>query len=253
MAVVSRVFWLWYSVGAVLLVFMKVPEGLKFSNGLFLVLYGAYALSLLHQAENRLDYPVAWRQRTGYIVLAATIIWLGGMAVEWIGVNSGLLFGSYSYSDVLGPLVMGVPVTLGFAWIAVVVNAFLISGNNDSVRGRGSRIMRAARTGAWAVLLDLVLDPVAQHSGYWYWSSAGGFYGVPWSNFLCWFLIGALLSLILPHKPLGPVWMRKGKILYQMILLLFGLVALRYGLWLCPIIAAAGILLAERSCRHVKG
>lgn len=251
MAVISRIFWVWYSVGAVLLVFMGVPESLKFSNGLFLVLYAGYALSILYKDEvyNQLSDRSVIRRRPVYLGLAAVLIWLCGMAVEWIGVNSGWLFGSYSYSDVLGPLVMGVPVTLGFAWIAVVVNAFLMSGRRRSA-GSPSRVARAAETGTWAVLLDLVLDPVAQQSGYWNWSSAGGFYGVPWSNFLCWFGIGALLSCILPQEPLGPARVRQGKLLYQMILLLFGLVALRQDFWICTAIAAAGILMAERSCRH---
>ncbi|GAF10167.1 hypothetical protein [Paenibacillus pini] len=40
MMIVHLIFWIWYSIGAVLLLFFGVPESLNFSNGLFLVFYG---------------------------------------------------------------------------------------------------------------------------------------------------------------------------------------------------------------------
>lgn len=44
-------FWIWYSIGAVLLSTVELPKVLDFSNGLFLVFYALYALYLVHRAE----------------------------------------------------------------------------------------------------------------------------------------------------------------------------------------------------------
>jgi len=42
--------------------------------------------------------------------------------------------------------------------------------------------------------LDLFLDPLAVKSGMWTWLDQGGYFGVPWGNFLGWFTITALVS-----------------------------------------------------------
>ena len=39
-----------------------------------------------------------------------------GMLVEWIGVHTGYLFGSYDYGTVLGPKLLGVPLIIGINW-----------------------------------------------------------------------------------------------------------------------------------------
>lgn len=184
---IRALFWIWYGVGALLLIWFGIPESLSFSNGLFLVFYGAYAAHLLSSGQAwpfMSDWSVISIERRRKLSMwrAAGLIWMGGMAVEWVGVHSGRLFGEYHYSTVLEPLLFGVPVTLGFAWIAVVCNAVLISYDFGQ-RGLLLRLLRAVQVGFWTVLLDLVLDPVAHARNFWHWEGGGGFYQVPWSNF----------------------------------------------------------------------
>ncbi|GAF10168.1 carotenoid biosynthesis protein [Paenibacillus pini] len=179
--------------------------------------------------------------------VAAAGIWLGGMGVEWIGVHSGWPFGVYHYSDILGFGVYEVPVTMGFAWIAVVCNAVLIGKNSSDWQGR---LIRALKVGFWTVVLDLCLDPVAFDRNFWAWEGEGGFYGVPLDNYISWFIIGALLSLLLPNLQNNRRISRQGTFLYQMILLLFGSMGFQGGLTGSGIAAAVGILLAEGSYRY---
>lgn len=254
---IRTVFWIWYAIGALLLIWLGIPESLSFSNGLFLVFYALYAADLLYKGQGSAllsdQSVITSRDRGGLpFVLAAVLIWTGGMAVEWIGVHTGRLFGEYHYSDVLGPLVYGVPVTLGFAWIAVVCNAVLIS-HDFGQRGLRLLLLRAAQAGFWSVLMDLVLDPVAHARSFWKWGGGGGFYGVPWSNFGGWLIAGAALSILLPAVRIPHAAARQGTRLYQAILILFGAISLTEGLPVCAVIAGAGAVLAEGSLRYAGG
>ncbi|SEU13289.1 carotenoid biosynthesis protein [Paenibacillus sp. NFR01] len=251
------VFWGWYAIGALLLIFFSVPKGLQFSNGLFLVLYAVYAGERIFKGYERhfVAVPSAVyspRLRPVRLLVSAALIWTGGMAVEWVGVHTGHLFGSYGYSEILGPLLYGVPVTLGFAWIAVVCNAVLLC-RDFGLSGWRLRLLRAVQVGSWAVLLDLVLDPVAHARGFWTWRDGGGFYGVPVSNFGGWLIAGSLLSLFLPAVRITGRAARHGTRLYQAVILMFGLIGLREGLPLCMVIAVIGTILAEGGLRYARG
>lgn len=251
---VRTLFWIWYTIGALLLIVFGIPDNLKFSNGLFLVFYGAYAMDLVSKGQVKpfmSDWSVnsSGGRMTKRFWYAAALIWLGGMAVEWVGVHSGRLFGDYNYSTILGPLLFGVPVTLGFAWIAVVCNAVLIS-HDFGQRGLRLLLLRAVQVGFWTVLMDLVLDPVAHARNFWHWEGGGGFYQVPWSNFGGWLIAGAALSMLLPAVRFTRLAARRGTRLYQAILILFGLISLTEGLPACAVIAGAGAALAEGSLRY---
>ncbi|MGN7762126.1 carotenoid biosynthesis protein [Paenibacillus sp. 22594] len=246
---IKYVFWVWYTVGALLLILFSIPERLQFSSGIFLILYAVYAADLSVKGQTSFfmsDRSVIFQNKPKErsMWLSAALVWTGGMTVEWIGVHSGRLFGDYEYTQVLGPLIYGVPVTLGFAWIAVICNAALMSYDFGQ---KGFRLLavRSVQVGFWTVLLDLVLDPVAHARNFWQWGGDGGFYHVPWSNFAGWLIVSALLSLCLPNVQVSRSAARRGTRLYQAILILFGLISLREGLPLCAVIAGAGAALSE--------
>ena len=223
-----------------------VPKLLSFSNGLFLVFYALYVVDLIYQGRRRnrmSDQSVIWKQPGLWV--SSAILWLGGMGVEWIGVHTNWPFGEYGYSDFFGIHLFSVPLTLGFAWIAVVGNSALLSGGGSTWMGK---LIRAIKTGFWAILLDLVLDPVAHARGFWHWEAPGGFYGVPWTNYISWFIMGAFLSLFLPAMPADRSSLLRAKWLYQLFILLFGLLAWKEGITGSFIIALVGMLLAEGSC-----
>lgn len=75
------------------------------------------------------------------------------------------------------------------------------------------------------------LEWLGVHSGwpfgeYGYTSVLGGLiYGIPWSNFVAWFVVGGLLSMVLPRLILTVRILRSTTFLYRGMLLLFGLLA----------------------------
>ncbi|NUU77002.1 carotenoid biosynthesis protein [Paenibacillus xylanilyticus] len=242
---IQVLYWVWYVIGATLMLTIGVPDILSFSNGLFLVFYALCVLDLIYQGRKRTglsDQSVIWKEPG--LWAASAILWLGGMGVEWVGVHTKWPFGEYGYSDFFGIHLFSVPVTLGFAWIAVVGNSALLSGGGSGWPGK---LVRAVKTGFWAIVLDLVLDPVAHARGFWQWEAPGGFYGVPWTNYISWFIMGAFLSLFLPAMPADGHSLLRAKWVYQLFILLFGLLALKEDITGSFIIALVGALLAEGS------
>ena len=43
---------------------------------------------------------------------------------------------------------------------------------------------------------DLALDPKMVAWGFWVWAEPGGYFGIPWSNFIGWLLTTALITLV---------------------------------------------------------
>ncbi|WP_170270222.1 carotenoid biosynthesis protein [Heliorestis acidaminivorans] len=210
----------------------SVPTILHFSNGLFNIFFALYALALYKQIE---EVPALLWLKAAFIALTT-------FALEWFGTKTGLLFGDYTYTPLLGLAWGTVPLSVAFAWVGVVVCAVLIS--------RASTLFsRALEVGFWALAFDLVLDPVAYARGFWTWHDPGFFYGVPLQNFLAWFLIAMVLSFIFPLKKINNEIRLKALRLYQMVVLMFGLLALREEMLPLFLLALFIMALAEGRAR----
>lgn len=145
-----------------------VSDRAPWAAPLFLVLAGA--LTLVEQRE-------AWKG-----LLCASAI---GFAVEQLGVHTGLPFGRYEYSGVLAPNLLGVPVSIAFAWLVLI--GFGRSLSSSWIFGA-----------AVATAADLVIDPLgAGPLHYWHWLDGGPYYGVPLLNFVGWFVTSAVILLVI--------------------------------------------------------
>ncbi|NLX48442.1 MAG: carotenoid biosynthesis protein [Methanospirillum sp.] len=131
---------------------------------------------------------------TGRSLVLVFFLSVLSMAVEAIGVLTGIPYGAFSYSPALGsPLVGPVPWTVGFAYVP------LLLGASSLARRYGSSLplpAQAALSGLLLVAVDLVLDPAAVTLGYWSWVEVGAYHGIPASNFAGWLLTGTFYSAI---------------------------------------------------------
>jgi lycopene beta-cyclase len=109
-----------------------------------------------------------------------------GVAVEAIGAATGVPFGAYAYTAA-GPALLGVPLLVPLGWWAFTIVAIAVAP-----AGRALPVAPLALV-AW----DLGLDPLMVQQGYWTFDGGGAYLGVPLSNFLGWFLAGALLVALL--------------------------------------------------------
>ncbi len=115
------------------------------------------------------------------VLVAAFTAFIVGMIAEILGVNYGLIFGSYEYGDNLGFKILGVPLMIGVNWVMLT----FITGA-VAARWFGQRPLVAAGLGAvLMVLLDLVIEPVAPRFDYWAFESLE----VPIQNYVGWFLV----------------------------------------------------------------
>jgi len=124
---------------------------------------------------------------------------------QWVSTYAcGVLFGttiemllvsgasaSYRYGEflvMLGPAGKEVPLWVGVGW-----GAILYAASWTAYRLKLPRLLRPLAAGVLAVNIDLSLDPIAHHLGYWVWLKAPpvNLYGVPFDNFLGWFGIVA--------------------------------------------------------------
>ncbi|HEX8557545.1 MAG TPA: carotenoid biosynthesis protein [Pyrinomonadaceae bacterium] len=156
---------------------------------------------------------------------AASLGWVAllGFAVELAGSRLGVPFGGYSYTAVLQPQLLGVPVVMGFAWMALVAFACDAAG-----RLRLGVWATAAAGALLTTAADLVIDPLAANQfGYWSWEGGGAYYGVPFSNFVGWFVTAFAACRILAPRQRANPW---AGFVGGAVLLFFALTALAHTL-----------------------
>lgn len=139
--------------------------------------------------------------------IASGLILFLSWAVEHLGATTGFPFGSYTYTDVLQPQILGVvPLAIPFAWLLIVPAAV---GASELVLSRDRRdasgaarvsITKVLMAASFALLLDVTIEPFAVNiNRYWVWGEAEGstYYGIPMSNFVAWWFTSLLLSWVL--------------------------------------------------------
>ncbi len=141
------------------------------------------------------------------------LIFITTIFIEYIGVFTGFPFGTYSYTDTLKPLLPGgVPIAIGFAWFVIAVNSFIVIKHFLSFKNKYLLIFVS---GAIILFIDILLEPFASFiNNFWIWNGNE----IPFVNYISWFIIGVILSLLLNHLIGAKV--KEVKPMYPMIILL---------------------------------
>lgn len=159
--------------------------------------WGVIAGVLLQAAAVIVVAHAGWgmRETLRVILLVLPLAWL----VERVGSSTGIPFGPYTYTAALAPLLGGVPLIIPLAWLMMLPPAWAVAAAITS-KWRGVRfiLVSAAAFTAW----DLFLDPQMVGWGYWVWQEPSGYFGIPWTNFLGWFVAAALITAVVRPKPL---------------------------------------------------
>ena len=143
------------------------------------------------------------RQTNSYFFIFMFTCFTAGFAVELIGTQTGLLFGNYSYGDVLGWKISGVPLIIGINWFIImyccgitILSVFNRLTSNLAEPEKPKPILRMASVvtdGAMlALFFDWVMEPAAIELGYWSWKDGE----IPMLNYVCWFIVSAILLMI---------------------------------------------------------
>ena len=122
-----------------------------------------------------------------------SVVYMVGMSVEIIGVNTGLLFGNYWYGENLGPKLANVPLLIGINW---VVLTFITA--TFAKRFIPNPWLAPICGALLMVALDFFIEPVAPVFNYWHWSAGYA----PLRNYIDWFVVSLVLQvLVRNHVP----------------------------------------------------
>jgi uncharacterized membrane protein len=148
-----------------------------------LLLLVSVAFALLHGVM---------RYRWSGIVIFIVICLVVSNVLENTSILTGFPFGHYHYTDALGlklflvPLVIG-PAYFSTGYLAWVLSTILIG----DVRRKSSAFATFAVPFIASFLMvvwDLCFDPTFSTIGHrWIWEQGGGYFGVPFTNYLGWF------------------------------------------------------------------
>ena len=160
--------------------------GWTFSGPAYVVLG---ALAALAHAAARLG-----GKRAIALLLAGFAI---SLAAELTGTSTGVPFGPYSYTSLLGWRIAGlVPFPIPLSWFFMVYCSLAILGRvlvpADDLR---TRLTWAALGGLTLTAWDVSMDPAMSFAtAHWLWHTRGFFYGMPLLNWFGWWLTGSIVA-----------------------------------------------------------
>lgn len=112
---------------------------------------------------------------------------------ENVGVLTGFPFGRYYFTEVMGPKLFNVPIFIGPAYLGMGYLSWILA---RLILGRAQEPLTGAKLFVVPVLASFIMvawdfssDPVwSTIKRCWIWQDGGAYFGVPWSNFLGWYL-----------------------------------------------------------------
>ncbi|MBA4375315.1 MAG: hypothetical protein C0401_03965 [Anaerolinea sp.] len=181
--------------------------GLNISPGLPLtplLTVSSFVFAVLHAGQRE-----GWRKAAFFVV----IVFITGLAFESFGVATGLVYGSYHYSDKLGPKFLGlVPYLIPLAWTFMVYPSMIIADRIIPTAWKGLKkgLVVAAISGVIMTAWDVAMDPIMVIGRNWVWEVKGAYFGIPLQNFAGWWLttfsaVGLyyMITKKIDEKPLG--------------------------------------------------
>jgi uncharacterized membrane protein len=167
----------------------RIPGGIGVKT-LFMMLF-----SIFHAA-----YVLGWRHTLLFFGITVAVSWI----YEHVGVETGLIYGAYHYTDALGLKLGHVPIIIPIAWFMMIYPSYIIanligtgrqmmmmSDKNNNHRITLAQILwlsflSAVMMTAWDLVVDPYLSGPTERA--WIWEDGGQYFGVPLHNFGGWLL-----------------------------------------------------------------
>ncbi|GAA3938186.1 carotenoid biosynthesis protein [Hymenobacter algoricola] len=124
--------------------------------------------------------------RRGMFPIFCVVVAVVGFFVEVAGIRTGLLFGVYEYGKVLGTKWLGVPLIIGLNWLLLTYMTGILARYLPV-----PAFVRALAATLLMVGMDLCIEPVAMHYGFWSWQ----YDRIPLQNFKGWFAVALILQV----------------------------------------------------------
>jgi uncharacterized membrane protein len=141
-----------------------------------------FAFALLHASDR-----LGWKKT----LLLLAFVFVVALLFESVGVATGLVYGPYHYTELLGPKFLGlVPYLIAVAWFMMMYPSFVMAEWIIPSSWKGARrlLSLAAIGGLVMTSWDMVMDPIMVAGGHWVWETKGAYFGVPLQNYWGWWL-----------------------------------------------------------------
>jgi putative membrane protein len=147
-------------------------------------------LNLMISLVFMLWFHPQWSAKTWFFLAFS---FFAGLAAEIFGVNTGLLFGTYSYGDVLGWKIWNTPLIIGVNWMLL---SYSTGTTANVLFPKMHWIGRGIAAAIMMVVLDVLIEPAAIQLGFWSWPEGAP----PLQNFLGWFGVALPILLIFAYS-----------------------------------------------------
>lgn len=179
------ILWLLVIVSVALAILGAMPFAASYAGKLSIIATVARLVFAFIHGSRRLG----WRNLGIMFVITCVVSW----CYESLSIATGFPFGHYEYTSELGPKLGTVPVMIMPAYFGVCylswVLAHVLLDKFD--RQIDSRVMFAIPVIASFIMVmwDMSIDPSSSTLRHeWIWRDGGSYFGVPFSNFLGWYL-----------------------------------------------------------------
>lgn len=122
------------------------------------------------------------------LAIACLVVAVSGFLVEMAGTRTGIIFGSYSYGDILGWKIAGTPLIIGINWVMVSVLA-----RGVALHFRVATTVQIFMAAFILVIYDIPLEIFAIKTGMWTWEN----HHPPVQNFIAWAVIALIFQFFL--------------------------------------------------------
>jgi len=175
--VAQKVLYIFYTVG---ICGFLMPEFISFFKHLIpLALLLSFILLVVCQ-------PKEFVKRL--FIFVFTGIYFSGLIIEMIGVNTGVIFGEYTYGSNLGFKLFNTPIIIGLNWLILVYTTSSIF-EKLSIHSAYKILMASS----CMLVYDIVLEQTAPKLGMWNWNGKE----VPLNNYLAWFIIAVIFQSVI--------------------------------------------------------
>jgi putative membrane protein len=135
----------------------------------------------------------------GMLVFSAFCLGVGGLS-ECLSLRTGIPFGHYVFTSLMGPKILQVPILLVLAYLGIgycswVLAVLIFGQRGEPLRGArvvGLPLLASVIMVAWDVSMDSIWATLDRA---WIWRDGGIYFGVPISNFIGWYLTAFLFYL----------------------------------------------------------